>query len=388
MTSTIDPSSSPSGRQDSVALRRVPPEVTPPLHREMGKSGARSGAEDVAGDVVEAHAPAGPRTPRYLRVVITTRCPMQCPFCHHEGLKPSSEDAGSRVGRDGSPSFEEWCCMLEAAVEAGVRKLKFLGGEPLVYRDLPRLIARVKRVAPGVDVSMITSGAAQPSALAACFEAGLDRANLSIHGWTERTFARNGSKALFELRRRNLKRLLERGRPVKLNYVYTGASCEADLAAFLDDVRRPPIAGRGVVVSILDDLSNPGMGPDTIRSLLRRLCGTLPAAEVDDDPYSLPAERYRWPSGLCVEVKSSRLGDLAPWNACGTCDKRAQCREGTFALRLDPTGRVRFCMDRLDLGFSLIEPARAGRDQGAKAWRRAVAGAVRPGFGQEQVFSA
>lgn len=260
--------------------------------------------------------------------------------------------------------------MLAVALRAGIKKVKFLGGEPLISPYLPELVAYVKAAAPETDVSIITSGAAPRSRLEAAFAAGLDRANLSIHGWMPAAFARNGSQRCYALRADCLEYLLALGRALKLNYVYTGPEVEDDLAALLLALQAPRFAARRVVVSVLDELSHSEMSPDTIRNVLRRLCGTPSEVLMDEDPHSLPTERWRYVSGLQVEIKSSQLGEHAPWAVCTTCPRRQACREGTFALRLDPDGLLRYCMDRPDLGFSLLEACQTDVTQGLEAWHR------------------
>ncbi len=306
------------------------------------------------------------RRPSYLRVVVTRACPMHCPFCHHEGVG-GNDGAVFGAGRS-RPGFADWHCMLDVAARAGIRKFKFLGGEPLLEGALPALIAGVKSACLEADVSVITSGAVPVEMLEACFAAGLDRANLSIHGWTWEAFRANGGTVQYAQRRAVLERLLVLGRPLKLNFVYLGEASEQDLGVFLKDLSGERFTSRPVTVSILDDLGNAEMSPETIREVLRRLLGEPREKWVDDDPSSLPAERWRWRSGLTVEIKSSILGELAPWVVCETCPKRKQCREGTFALRLEPSGDVRFCMDRPDLRFSLLEACRADPGRAVDRW--------------------
>ncbi len=262
--------------------------------------------------------------------------------------------------------------MLHAGLDNGIRKLKFLGGEPLLRADLPEVIASLRHRDPGIDLSMITGGAVPIARLDACFEAGLSRANLSIHGWSLEAFAaRTGrGQPAWKLRQATLARLLEGGRFLKLNFVWRNAADDADLAALLDVA-----AGLPVVVSVLDDLGDPDLGPRVIQQTLHRLRGAPQNRRAEPDPHSLPTLRLRWADGLEVEVKDHHLGQEAPWRACGTCPKRADCREGIHALRLSHDGRLRPCMDRPDLGLDLRSlPQAAGPQAASRAWGCAVAG--------------
>lgn len=238
---------------------------------------------------------------------------------------------------------------IRAALKAGVRKVKFLGGEPLVRRDLPEIVAAARAEAPDADLSVITSGVGPLAAIEALFQAGLDRMNVSIHGWgLERFELHGGTPAKRERRQAVLAELIRRGRPTKLNYVYTGPDDDQDLAGLLAWA-----AGQPVVVSVLDDLGAPDAGPDHIVAALTRLHGGGWSARREVDPDSLDTTRLYWPDGLVVEVKTAQLGAVAPWSACATCPARARCREGIYAIRLTHDGRLRPCMDRPDVSWPL-----------------------------------
>lgn len=279
----------------------------------------------------------------YLRVVVTTQCPLGCDFCHAEGEPPTSTDRATAL------ATREVVDLVGVAIASGVRKVKFLGGEPLARRDLPEIIAGIRALDGDVDLSLITAGAVDRRRLDACFAAGLSRANLSMHGFGLPAFlARTHSSPIaFKLREQLIEALFEYGRFLKLNYVYTGQDDEADLAELLTWA-----ASRPVVVGVLDELSS-GLGPQGVREALLRLRGPASSERIEPDPFSLPTHRLHWDDGLEVEVKSSRLGQLAPWRACGTCPKRATCAEGIHAVRLSTQGELRPCLDRPDLGVDL-----------------------------------
>ena len=206
--------------------------------------------------------------------------------------------------------------------------------------------------------------------LDACFEAGLSRANLSIHGWSLEAFqerTRKGARA-HSLRQAMLARLLAHGRFLKLNFVWRGDHDQADLAALLSWAADQP-----VVVSVLDDLGNPALGPGAIQEALISLRGFPLHRHDEPDPHSLPTLRLGWADGLTVEVKNQHLGAVAPWTACQTCPVREQCREGIHALRLSHDGLLRPCMDRPDISTHLAGVLRqSGRSGVAAAWQKSM----------------
>jgi pyrroloquinoline quinone biosynthesis protein E len=94
--------------------------------------------------------------------VLTGGCPLRCGYCHMEG-----DLRGAAHGRE--LTTDEWVGLLQAALRNGIRKVKLLGGEPFRRPDLERIIAAVRAAAPEVDLSVITSGVANPDRLDAAF---------------------------------------------------------------------------------------------------------------------------------------------------------------------------------------------------------------------------
>jgi len=292
--------------------------------------------------------PTLPVRPRYLRVVATTACPLRCSFCHAEG---DAHDGGERE----LPArlLNE---ILVAAAATGIKKFKFLGGEPLARRDLPDLVRTIRTCCPRADISVISSGVVPPRRFDALFEAGLDRANLSIHGWSvEALGQRGGSERGHALRHRNLTAIIGSGRPTKLNYVYTGSEVREDLASFLDWAALQP-----VVVNILDDLGDDEASWRTVLDVCRQLRGPWQQCWSEEDPNSLPTTHLVWADGLRVEVKTEQIGLLGPWRGCRLCPARSRCREGIFAVRLNHRGELQPCMDRPDFVLPLLPILRRG----------------------------
>ena len=300
-----------------------------------------------------------PNTPTYLRVVATTRCNMECKYCHMEG-DPQQAGTATELGTD------ELCTLLGIAVRGGVRKLKFLGGEPFMRRDLPQVIRHVRTLAPDLDISAITAGALPERVLHEAFDAGLSRVNMSIHGFDFPAFEQRGGRLkMWHDRKRFLAALLATGRPVKLNYVLSGVGAREDLGVLLDAAAHWP-----AVISVLDDLNDPHAGPGHVIATVEALRGPADERFVVPDPDSLATTHLRWHDGLEVEIKDQRLGDIAPYGACLTCPTRSQCREGILALRLLHDGRLQPCLDRPDLALDLVGILRRqGEAAALEAWR-------------------
>jgi cyclic pyranopterin phosphate synthase len=107
-----------------------------------------------------------------LRISVTDRCNLRCTYCMPEDVefRPKEELL----------TFEEITRFVQVAVGLGVQKVRLTGGEPLLRRDLHKLVAMLAAV-PGLsDIGLTTNGLLLKSQARALFEAGLRRLNVSL----------------------------------------------------------------------------------------------------------------------------------------------------------------------------------------------------------------
>jgi cyclic pyranopterin phosphate synthase len=129
-----------------------------------------------------AHAPADQVRDRLgrplhdLRVSVIETCNFRCPYCMPEGLTPE-ETALDRARR---LDFHEIETAVRAFARLGVSKLRLTGGEPLLRKGLPDLVARLARI-PGIDdLALTTNGSLLAGQARALREAGLHRLTVSV----------------------------------------------------------------------------------------------------------------------------------------------------------------------------------------------------------------
>ena len=108
-----------------------------------------------------------------VRVSVTDRCNFRCQYCMPaEGLP--------WLAREEILTFEEIVRLVGLLAEMGVGDVRLTGGEPLVRRDFPALVAMLAGL-PGVDdLSLTTNGYLLERDAAALAEAGIERVNVSI----------------------------------------------------------------------------------------------------------------------------------------------------------------------------------------------------------------
>jgi len=123
---------------------------------------------------------------RDLRISVTDRCNFRCVYCmpkhvfgaDHEFL-PKSELL----------TYEEITRLGRSFADIGVRKLRITGGEPLIRRDLERLIEMLHGIDGVEDISLTTNGSMlTPDKARALRQAGLERITVSLDALDDRTF--------------------------------------------------------------------------------------------------------------------------------------------------------------------------------------------------------
>jgi cyclic pyranopterin phosphate synthase len=214
----------------------------------------------------------------------------------------------------------------------GVEEVRLTGGEPLVRRGLPELVAMLARV-PGVtDLSLTTNGVLLDRFAGTLVAAGLRRVNVSLDSLSHVRFA--------EITRRDaLDRVLagleaaERYpelRPIKVNCVAIRGFTEAEVPALAELARRKPYVVRFIEFMPLDaDEAWRGddvLTGDEIRALIEE---RWPLEALPAKPSST-ARRFRFADG------AGEIGFVNPVSEpfCSTCDR----------IRLTADGQLRTCL--------------------------------------------
>jgi cyclic pyranopterin phosphate synthase len=123
------------------------------------------------------------RPMRDLRISVTDRCNFRCTYCMPREVFGADYKF---LPHEAILSFEEIARLAGIFVGLGVQKIRLTGGEPLLRRDLPRL---VEMLAPlGADLTLTTNGSTLVKHAAALKEAGLNRITVSLDSLDEATF--------------------------------------------------------------------------------------------------------------------------------------------------------------------------------------------------------
>jgi cyclic pyranopterin phosphate synthase len=303
-----------------------------------------------------------------LRLSVTDRCNFRCQYCMPaEGL-PWLE-------REEVLSFEEIARLVGLLAGMGVRDVRLTGGEPLVRRDFPRLVAMLRALHAVRELALTTNGYLLERDAEALVRAGVDRFNVSIDSLQrDRFFAMTRRDALPRVLA-GLERLaaFPQAHPIKVNAVAMRGFTEDEVLPFARFAREHPYEVRFIEFMPLD--ADHAWTPDAVLTgaEIRAAIDAVWPLEPEPRDAHATARVYRFADGR------GRIGFVNPVSEpfCGDCNR----------IRLTADGRLRTCL------FSLREtdlrgPLRAGADDAelerivrAAVWRKELKHRVNePGF--------
>jgi cyclic pyranopterin phosphate synthase len=262
---------------------------------------------------------------RNLRVSVTDRCNLRCAYC-----MPEAEYAW--LPREDLLHFEEISRLADVFTGVGVDRVRLTGGEPLVRRDLPRLV-RLLAAKPALrDLAMTTNGVLLEEHAAALKEAGLHRVTVSLD-----TLKLERFRVL--TRKDELPRVLAGIEAVsragfsnlKIDSVILRDVNDDELADLIDYGRRWNAEVR--FIEYMDVGGATLWRRETVVSrneMLARLAGRYGTVEpILEEGSTAPAERFRLPDGTTFGIIASTT---APF--CRSCDRSRLTADGLWYLCL------------------------------------------------------
>lgn len=144
-----------------------------------------------------------------LRITLTNRCNVNCIYCHHDGMRSSKNEM----------TPDEIYKICQIAKRIGVRKIRLSGGEPLIRKDIVKIISKISSIGFN-DISITTNGILLEKYAKDLKEAGLDRVNVSLDTLNPETYEFITKKDYLEAAKRGILKSVEVGLyPVKINMV-------------------------------------------------------------------------------------------------------------------------------------------------------------------------
>jgi cyclic pyranopterin phosphate synthase len=282
---------------------------------------------------------------RDLRISVTDRCNFRCVYCMPKEVFGRDFQF---LARAELLTFEEITRLARVFVALGVEKLRITGGEPLVRRDLERLVALLAGIEGVREIAMTTNGALLAPKAQALKDAGLGRVTVSLDSLDDEVFQAMNDVG-FPVARvlKGIAAAAAAGlRPVKVNMVVKRGVNEGSVLSTARFFR-----GSGHILRFIEYMdvgTTNGWRLDEVvpaAEIIRIIGGEWPLEPVDPNYRGEVASRYRYRDG------AGEIGVIASVT-------QPFCRECTRA-RLSADGELYTCLFA-SRGHDLRGPLRAG----------------------------
>jgi cyclic pyranopterin phosphate synthase len=299
-----------------------------------------------------------------LRISLTDRCNLRCAYC----MPPEGLDW---LPRPTLLTDDEVVRLVRIGVERlGITEVRYTGGEPLLRRGLPEIVARTAALRPRPEISLTTNGIGLGRVAGALAEGGLDRINVSLDTLRPEVFRSLSRRDRLNDVLTGLAAAAEAGLiPVKVNTVLMRGVNEDEAVALLRFCLAHGYELRFIEQMPLD--AQHGWRREemvTADEILAALSAEFSLSPDNERVRgSAPAETF------LVDGGPARVGVIGSVTRpfCGDCDR----------VRLTADGQVRNCLFARTES-NLRDPMRSGASDEdlAGIWRRAVAAKL-PGHG-------
>ncbi|MEK6406886.1 MAG: GTP 3',8-cyclase MoaA [Acidobacteriota bacterium] len=275
-----------------------------------------------------------------LRISVTDRCNYRCTYC-----MPLEEYVW--IDRSEILSFEEIARLARLFVGLGVEKIRITGGEPLVRKDLHRLIGMLSALAGVRDLCLTTNASLLSEQIEDLAAAGLKRINVSIDTLDPEKFkqiTKRGDLAkvlegIFAAKKLGL-------HPIKINAVIERGMNEDDIIPLFEFAREHGFAMRFIEYMDVGNANN-WISEKIVskKEILERINARYPLREVGRDNGTAPSVDYEFIDGL------GDVGVIASVTEpfCSSCTR----------ARLTADGKLVTCLFS-DIGHDLKSLMRSG----------------------------
>lgn len=263
-----------------------------------------------------------------LRISVTDRCNLRCVYCMPEDV--------TFLEKAELLTFEEIARFVRVAAPLGVNKLRLTGGEPLLRKDLHRLVEMLRTI-PGIDdLGLTTNGLLLAQQAESLFRSGLQRINLSLDTLDPQRFEQLARRTGLELVLRGIDRAQSAGfKRIKINAVIIRGINEMDVVPLARYAREHGLEMRYIEYMPIGaeswERSKCYFAHEMMQQLEEAFGPLLPAD--DYDPRN-PAMEFKYSDG------TGRIGMIASVSRpfCRSCNR----------IRLTADGKLRHCLFALE----------------------------------------
>lgn len=269
------------------------------------------------------------RSLRDLRISVTDRCNFRCVYCMPKTVFGRDYPF---LPRSDMLSYEEIVRLARLFADQGVCKIRLTGGEPLLRKDVERLIEQLAAI-PGLELTLTTNGSLLAARARGLRDAGLHRVTVSLDALDEAVFKRMNdadypvARVLEGIAAADAAGL----KPVKVNMVVKRGTNDGEILQLARHFK-----GSGHIlrfIEYMDAGSTNAWRSDEVlpaSDVIRRIDAELPLEPIDPNYPGEVAERWRYRDG------GGEIGVIASVT-------QAFC-SGCTRARLSTDGKVYTCL--------------------------------------------
>jgi GTP 3',8-cyclase len=299
---------------------------------------------------------------RNLRVSVTDRCNLRCGYC-------MPEEEYVWLPRADILHFGEVAALTDVFLDLGVDKVRLTGGEPLLRRDLPRLVAMLAARTRIRDLAMTTNGVLLAAHAPALRAAGLHRVTVSLDTLDATRFARLTNRPTHAQVLEGIASLAPAGfTGTKLDTVVIRGVNDDELGDLIEFGKGVPAEVRFIEYMDVGGATRWSLDQVVSRKeMLERLEARYGRIEPLVEVSTAPADRFRLSDGTTFGIIASTT---APF--CADCDRSRLTADGLWYLCLyatrgiDLRGPLRGGAGPDELGALITGGWRARTDRGAE----------------------
>ncbi|MDT3493949.1 GTP 3',8-cyclase MoaA [Bacillus toyonensis] len=260
-----------------------------------------------------------------LRISVIDRCNFRCTYCMPaEVFGPDY----AFLKDEFLLTFDEIERLAKVFVSIGVRKIRLTGGEPLLRKDLTKLISRLVKIDGLVDIGLTTNAIHLTKQAKALKEAGLHRVNVSLDAIDDDTFRNiNGRNINTKPVIKGIIAAKEAGLEVKVNMVVKKGMNDHQVLPMAAYFKEQGITLR--FIEFMDVGSTNGWNFDQVvtkRELIETIHGVYPLEPAEAHYFGEVAKRYRY-VGTNVEV--GFITSVSE-SFCSSCTRARISADGKF----------------------------------------------------------
>jgi cyclic pyranopterin phosphate synthase len=224
--------------------------------------------------------------------------------------------------------FEDTLKIVKVAAKLGINKIRYTGGEPLVMKDIDKLIYETSKIQGIDDISITTNGILLPDMAEDLKKAGLNRVNISLDTLNSdkfRDITRIGS--LDKVMEGIYKSLALGLTPVKINTVLLRGINDSEFVDFLNLIREIPVEIRFI------ELMPIGEG---IKMFDKNKLSFMEMLELHPELTQIQSQKSSTAQLYKLEGAKGKIGFISPVSCkfCSDCNK----------IRLTSTGTIKPCL--------------------------------------------